>query len=146
MNIIKCTVLILVPIVMSAQTNDFDWLVGKWKMDSKKAEVYEEWQMDGKRLKGEGYNIQDGKKHISETLFLENFAGQWAYIAMPKGQTITLFALTHSEENKYIFVNKEHDFPQRIIYHFDGDKIIHISVEADKDNEIKKLEFRLIKE
>ena len=137
--------LLAVPFIIKAQTTDFDWLIGKWKMDSKKAEVYEEWQKDGDRLKGEGYRIQNGQKNVSETLFLENFAGQWAYIAMPKGQTITLFALVQSEKNKFFFENKEHDFPQSIIYSYDGKATIHVSVEADKNGETRKFEFTLTK-
>jgi len=137
--------IIIIPFIINAQNTDFDWLLGKWKMDSNKAAVYEEWHKDGQRLKGAGYKIQDGQKQISETLFLENFAGQWAYIAMPKGQTIALFALLSSADKKFVFENKEHDFPQRIIYHFDGDKTINVSVEADKDDQTKKFGFVLIK-
>lgn len=145
MNIKVVLFLISIAFIVSAQNNNFNWLIGKWKMDSQKTEVYEEWQRDGNRIKGESYKINDGQKQISETLFLENFSGQWAYIALPKGQTIALFALVESKDDKYIFENKEHDFPQRIIYHFDGDKTINVSVEADNDGENKKFGFSLIK-
>lgn len=136
---------LVLPFIINAQTVDFNWLVGKWKMDSDKAEVYEEWQKDGDRFMGEGYRIKNGNKIITEKLFIENFDGQWAYIAMPKGQTITLFALYDTHYGVYTFVNWEHDFPQRIIYTYDGKKTIHVSVEADNDGETKKFEFTLIK-
>ena len=72
-------------------------------------------------------------KYIFETLYLENFNDQWAYIAVPKKQNITLFALVSTEKNNYIFENREHDFPQRLVYKFDGDKTLHVSVEGIDD-------------
>ena len=135
----------IIPFVLKSQSADFNWLIGTWKVDSDKSEKYEVWQMDGMRLKGEGYSIKDGQKHVFETLFLENFAGQWAYIALPAKQQITLFALTQVENRRYIFENKEHDFPQRIIYHYDGDRKIKVSVEADNDGKTKKFELTFLK-
>jgi len=133
MNVKVISFVILVPLMLIGQRANFDWLTGKWKVDSSKSEKYEEWHVDGKRLKGEGYTIKDGQKHVFETLFIENFAGQWAYIALPKGQQITLFALVSQDKNTYIFENKEHDFPGRIIYAFDGEKAIHVSVQDGND-------------
>ena len=134
-------ILLLIPVFNYAQTGDFNWLPGKWQVESAKGTMFEEWQMDGQRLKGEGYTVKDGQKKLNETLFLENFDGQWAYIALPKGQIITLFRLIQADNNSYIFENKEHDFPQRIYYNFDGQKTIHVTVEGND----KKFELSLVK-
>ena len=136
---------IFIPFILSAQTIDFEWLVGTWKLESGKVESYEEWKKDGHRLKGESYRIHDGQKHVNEVLFIERFADQWVYIAMPKGQTITLFASIHSKDNTYIFENKEHDFPKRIIYSFTGKDTINAAVEGNTNGENKRFEFKLIK-
>jgi hypothetical protein len=137
--------LFIIPFILKSQDTDFQWLVGKWKVDSDKSKKYEVWQMDGNRLKGEGYSVKEGQKNVFETLFLEDFGGQWAYIALPDKQQITLFALVHSENNRYVFENKEHDFPQRIIYNYDDSKHIHVSVEADHNGKTKKFELNLSK-
>ena len=134
-------ILLLIPVFNYAQTVDFNWLPGKWQVESAKGTMFEEWQMDGQRLKGEGYTVKDGQKKLNETLFLENFDGQWAYIALPKGQIITLFRLIQADNNSYIFENKEHDFPQLIYYNFDGQKTIHVTVEGND----KKFELSLVK-
>jgi len=137
--------LFFLPFIVKSQSTDFKWLTGTWKVDSDKSEKYEVWQMDGNRLKGEGYSIKEGHKQVFETLFLEEFAGQWAYIALPEGQKITLFALSSQDSNVYTFENYEHDFPQRIIYHYNGDRKIKVSVEADNDEKTKKFELVLLK-
>ncbi len=135
--------IIYIPVLINAQS--FDWLVGKWKMDTDKMEMYEEWKKDNDRLIGESYMIQTGQKKITENLFVQNFAGQWAYIALPKGQAITLFALTEAENNKFVFENKEHDFPQKIIYKYNGDKTIIVSISGEKDGKVKSTSLKLIK-
>jgi len=89
--------IMLIPLSVYAQTDNFNWLVGKWKLESDRVELYEEWKTDGEhRLKGESYVMQDGQKQVNEILFVEKFDGQWAYIALPEGQSITLFALVQS--------------------------------------------------
>ena len=129
MSFIKIALFIIIlNSFIHAQNIDFNWLIGTWKMQSEKAEIFEEWQQDLGRLKGEGYSIKDGNKKLSETLFLEKFADQWAFIALPRTQPMALFALTTSKSNRFVFENKEHDFPQRIIYAYDGESVIDVTV------------------
>lgn len=136
----------LIPLNVCAQTDDFNWLVGKWKLESDRVELYEEWKTDGKhRLKGESYVMRDDQKQVSEILFLEKFDDQWAYIALPEGQSIALFALVNSENNEFVFENKEHDFPQRIIYRLINQGEISASVEGEKNGELKTMNFKFTK-
>lgn len=136
----------LIPLNVCAQAVDFNWLVGKWKLESDRVELYEEWKTDGEhRLKGESYVMRDGQKQVSEILFVEKFDDQWAYIALPEGQSITLFALVQSENNEFVFENKEHDFPQRIIYRLVNEGEISATVEGNKDGEPKTLNFKFAK-
>jgi hypothetical protein len=130
-----------IPFFLNTQNISFDWLIGKWKLQSDKSESYEEWRMDGKRLSGESYSIQNGIKEINEKLFLEKFDKQWAYIAIPGGQAITLFALSKTEDSTFVFENPEHDFPQRIIYAYDGKNTINASIEGEKNGAFKRITF-----
>ena len=109
---------------------------GKWKMISEKTEYYEEWKMvDSTELAGKGYSIETGVVTESETVYLKKFENTWAYVAIPKNQAITLFALNDFTQNKFIFENKEHDFPQRIIYEFKNDGTLTAIVEGKLDGE-----------
>ena len=112
---------------------------GKWKMDFDKAEVYEKWELVNEtELAGKSYSIKDEVQIISENLYIKKFAGQWAYIAVPEGQNITLFALVEYSTKKFVFENKEHDFPQRIIYEFHKDGKLTAAIDGEVDGEIKR--------
>ncbi len=114
------TLLILFAVSTFAQDESILKLFpGKWKMISDKTEYYEEWKMvDSTELVGKGYSIEAGVVTESETIYLKKFGDTWAYVAIPQNQAITLFALNDFTQNKFIFENKEHDFPRRIIYDF----------------------------
>jgi len=115
---------------------------GKWQMDVENVEVYEEWQIvNENELVGISYNIKDGVKEISENLYLKKFADQWAYVAVPKNQNIALFALIEHSPKKFIFENKEHDFPQNISYEFHKDGRMTAAIQGEVNGEIKRKEF-----
>ena len=73
-----------------------------------------------------------GKDNVP-TQPLDWMAGHWCtdsggtcvqnYIAQPGGQPPTHFARTDGGENWVRFENPEHDFPQRIEYRRDGDRL-----------------------
>jgi hypothetical protein len=119
---------------------------GEWKMNSDKIEYYEEWKIaDEHELTGVGFNIEEEDTVLSEELYLKKFVEQWAYVAIPVNQTITLFALTEYSESKFIFENKEHDYPQRIIYEFTADGKLNAATEGMIDGELMRREFNFIR-
>lgn len=118
---------------------------GKWKMEIENAEVYEEWEMLSEtELVGKSYNIKNEVQIISENLYFKKFADQWTYVAVPEGQSIALFALIEYSPKKFVFENKEHDFPQRIIYEFHKDGKLTAAIEGDVNGELKRKEFSFI--
>jgi hypothetical protein len=119
---------------------------GIWKMNSDKIEYYEEWKIVNEYdLTGIGFSIEKGDTVLSEELYVQKFAEQWAYIAIPVNQAITLFALTEYSESKFIFENKEHDYPQRIIYEFTVDGQLNAATEGIIEGELMRREFNFIK-
>jgi hypothetical protein len=124
---------------------------GKWKMTVEEADIYfgksdifEEWEsINDNELVGMSYNINlsTDKKYISENLFLKKFGDQWAYIAAPVKQTITLFVLSEYSENKFIFENKEHDFPRKIIYDFKSEDELIATLEGLVSGKLELVEF-----
>jgi len=119
---------------------------GKWKMISDKIEYYEEWKViNDSELTGIGFSIEEGDTIISEKLYLKKFADTWAYVALPVNQTITLFALTEYSESKFVFENKEHDYPQRIIYEFTADGKLNAAIEGMLDGELMRRDFSFIR-
>jgi len=115
---------------------------GKRIMETDKAEIYEEWIVSSQtELIGKSFSIQAGNEHVSEILYFKKFGEQWAYVAVPEGQSITLFALVEYTPKKFIFENKEHDFPKRIIYEFHKDGKLTAAIEGDVNGEMKRKEF-----
>ncbi len=119
---------------------------GKWKMNSDKLEYYEEWKLiNDSEIIGIGFSIEEGDTVLSENLYLKKFEATWAYIALPINQTITLFALTEFSESKFIFENKEHDYPQRIIYEFTADGKLNAAIEGMIDGELMRRDFGFVR-
>jgi hypothetical protein len=115
---------------------------GKWQMETDRAEIFEEWIVSGEtELTGKSFSIEAGDEYVSEILYLKKFGEQWAYVAVPEGQSITLFALVEYTPKKFIFENKEHDFPQRIIYEFHKDGKLTAAIEGTVNGENKRKEF-----
>ena len=73
-KIIISMFVVFIPAITFSQDEDFEWLIGKWRMDSKKSESYEEWQKMDDRISGQSYKINNGQKVITENLFIEKFA------------------------------------------------------------------------
>ncbi len=118
---------------------------GKWKMDIENAEVYEEWELlSENELVGKSYNIKDGIKIISENLYLKKFADLWAYVAVPENQNMALFSIVEYSSKKFTFENKEHDFPQRIIYEFHKGRKLTAAIEGNVNGEFKRTEFSFV--
>ena len=119
---------------------------GTWKMISDKIEYYEEWRLiNGSELIGIGFSIEEGDTVLSEELYLKKFSEQWAYVALPVSQTITLFALSEYSANKFIFENKEHDYPQKIIYEFTADGKLNAATEGIIEGQLMKRDFNFIR-
>jgi len=119
---------------------------GTWKMISDKLEYYEEWRLiNGSELIGIGFNIEEGDTVLSEELYVKKFADTWVYVALHVNQTITLFALTEYTESKFIFENKEHDYPHKIIYEFTADGKLNAATEGIIDGELMRRDFSFIR-
>ena len=70
----------LVPSVSSAaELDELDWIVGKWKRESRRGEVHESWQrLSDRTVEGDSWIVSssDGTKHALESLLLVEMAGE----------------------------------------------------------------------
>lgn len=123
--------------------NDFDFLIGKWETDFGKFKYYEEWEKENDKYIGQGFRVKEGKQFDGEKLVLINIYGYISYIATVGNQQPILFALIESENNKYVFENKEHDFPQRVIYNLINENSITVFVEGEMNGKLEKDEYNL---
>lgn len=134
--------LLLVTVTIAQDESILSLFPGKWKMDVDESEVFEFWEIvSDTELFGSSYILENGEKYISENMYLKKFADQWAYVAIPEDQTMTLFVLVDYSSKKFVFENLEHDFPQRIIYEFHKDGKMTAAIEDSENSENKRMEF-----
>ena len=139
------TILILVSCQTTNQPEHhafFEKMIGEWKLKDKP--VIEKWRyVDGQFL-ASVFVISGADKKITEEIRIVENADGVFYEAnvedQNKGEPV-LFKMILSDENKIIFENKEHDFPQRITYELiDKNHLIAI-IEGILDGVLKSIDF-----
>ena len=122
----------------SSSVDDVEWIVGCWKSTNSKYEAREHWMPpNGKMMVGMSHTVSKNMTVGYEYLRIEEQDGKLVYIANPSGQEEAPFYQAEITDKKMVFVNPDHDFPQRITYYLLNDGSIHARVEAEKDGELK---------
>jgi len=138
--IIGCLILCQLRVFAQESVN-FRWLEGTWKSESNQGYVYEQWIKAGTNK----WECRGGEVYKKDTVFkefitLQKIHNYWVYIPVLGKQDPVLFTMRELESNLYIFENKEHEFPQRIIYEYLDATTFKTSVEGVvKDKEMKEV-------
>ncbi|KAB2872382.1 MAG: hypothetical protein F9K37_00415 [Bacteroidales bacterium] len=134
---------------LNAQTDDFSqfqWLIGNWKGTQGDGVFYETWtKINENTLEGKGFHVVKTDTLFREQLQLHKVGKYWIYIASIENSYPVLFTLINSDDEKWIFVNYEHDFPQRIVYTKREDGKLHARVEGEMEGVQMKEEYLLEK-
>lgn len=124
---------------------DLDILVGKWEDISKQNAQFEEWQWDDDGgLVGQGFVMAESDTVFIENLTIREIKGQLTYVARVSNQNENVpvhFKLFADEGNRLIFENRQHDFPQRIIYEVVSDDEMTAYIEGFEDGSFRQIEF-----
>ena len=112
---------------VQAPQPDLDWLAGYWLSCEDGRDVAETWseRRGGVLL---GSSITTGRQAFSwEQMRIETgIPGpeDISFVALPRGADApTAFRLVRAGEREAVFENPGHDFPQRVIYRRDGDRL-----------------------
>jgi hypothetical protein len=128
---------------------DLNWLVGQWQGQVNETAYYENWTQSGPdTLEGNASTVdRSGKTTFSETLRIEKIGSHIVYIASVNNQPPVLFTLVgvtgENNRSRWVFENREHDFPQRIIYTKEGPDSLAARVEGLQNGKEEKEEFHL---
>ena len=113
-------VLLTTSLTTEAQQNDieqFNWLNGLWQGTSGEGKLEETWQKKSEYLlEGQGYYILNEDTVVREYMRFEKINQYWCFIAVINEKPPILFHLIENGPEKWVFENKEHDFPQRVVY------------------------------
>ncbi|MGD8779947.1 MAG: DUF6265 family protein [Ignavibacteria bacterium] len=131
---------------ISGQGKILNLIAGKWKLKTNSFEAYEEWKIkDNSEIVGISYSIEDGEQEKTEDIYIKRVGEFWVYIAVPQNQNPVLFHLTSFKDNRFVFENSEHDFPETIIYNFVDKTTIAVKIEGEINGESEKIEFTFVK-
>jgi len=94
------------------------WMSGCWASVEGEPGSGEQWTVPaGRSMLGMSRTVRDGATVAFEFLRItEDEDGTIVLVALPSGQQSTMFALVSQSDNEVVFENREHDFPQRVIY------------------------------
>ena len=118
-------VLSVIGIAASASAAGFPgFMTGSWSLSNDGVTVEEHWtDARGDLMLGVNRTIKPQGKASFEFLRIEQREGKLAYVAMPGGKSETVFPLKTLSDSRVTFENLNHDFPQRIIYWRDEDRL-----------------------
>ncbi|NQX82462.1 MAG: hypothetical protein HRT66_10775 [Flavobacteriaceae bacterium] len=107
--------------------NNFDWLLGKWKRNNEEQgkETFENWsKISDSKYTGIGYTMKDGDTIKQENISLIKSGNQWNLtVKVPEESQPIFFEMIDQKENSFVCKNDSIDFPNKIKYWKNKDKI-----------------------
>lgn len=117
-----CVMLMLAPAAAAAQ--DLTWMSGYWLSCSGGQEVSETWtDSRGAVMLGMSFTLRNGRPSWEFSRIGPSGSGL-SFFAQPSGQAPAEFRAVETGANRVVFENPQHDFPQRVIYRRDGNRLI----------------------
>ena len=130
--------------------NNFNWLVGTWKINNSKGFIIETWKKQNDSLYIGYSGFIKGKDTIPEEMVeLKKLGADWFYIPTTLNQNngnAIPFKLIFSKDKEFICENPAHDFPQRINYRLVKTATLFASIEGKSKGMYKKINYDYIKE
>ncbi|MDE5421487.1 DUF6265 family protein [Ancylomarina sp. DW003] len=112
---------------VTEKSENFDWLLGKWKRLNEKEgkETFENWEkIKETEYSGIGFTMQNGDTIKQERIRLTKTNGKWDLtVKVPEESESITFNGTSHNENEFTCENNEIDFPNKIKYWKNGQKI-----------------------
>lgn len=121
----------------------FNWLIGKWEAQTKEGKFFEYWSKTDCVLEAKGGELVKKDTVFKEYLTLTKIKDYWCYIPVVGKQQPIAFALKEWKNRIFIFENKEHDFPQQIIYEYIDKDHFNARVEGKMDGKPMKELYEL---
>ncbi len=148
--------LFLVSILISCQgskeniNNDlsqFKWLIGEWMDSTSDGKMVEIWnQIDDSSFVGSSIYMAGIDTIFYEEISLRMKNGKIFYIPSVQNQNDgepVYFAFTSEKNGEFIFENKEHDFPKKIVYTNPNKDSLVAYIEGPTTNGYKKEFFKM---
>jgi hypothetical protein len=127
---------------------DLGWIGGCWEMSipERNLQINEQWMKPaGGMMIGAGRTVKAGKTVDHEFLRIVEDVDGIFYVAKPTGnKEETRFKLIRASASEIVFENPTHDFPQRVMYKREGDKL-NARIEGIKDGKPRGIDFPYVR-
>ncbi|HEX8528180.1 DUF6265 family protein [Allosphingosinicella sp.] len=115
---------LLLAIALQAQAPDLDWLAGYWLSCEDGQDVADTWsERRGGIMLGTSITTGDDSFSWEQMRIEAGPDGALAFVAQLRGGAPTAFPLLRWSASEAVFENRAHDFPQRVIYRREGDRL-----------------------
>ncbi len=125
----------------------FNWLLGQWEAKEAETLFSETWQaLDDSTLTAFSFMLKGNDTLFSENITLAYRMGKIEYIPVfpgEKPEDAVRFVLIDSTQQVFVFENKSHDFPQRIVYKAISQDSVLAWIEGNEKGKFRKEEFKL---
>jgi hypothetical protein len=117
--------------------SELAWMSGAWARSNETTLMEEYWSAPAAgTMLGVHRDVFEGGRAFFEFLRIERRGEDIIYFAMPSNQPPAEFRLTELGEQRAVFENPKHDFPQKIIYERKGDTLT-ATVEGIANGELR---------
>ena len=118
------------------------WMEGRWVGETGGVSMEERWTGPlGGTLLGVHADVKAGRLVSWEFLRIDSTDEGAFYFASPRSAPPTPFRLIELGEKRVVFENKQHDFPQRILYWLDADGALRARIEGARDGKVLSEEW-----
>jgi len=122
--------------------NRLGWLAGCWQQEKSGRVTQEQWMAPlGGTMLGVGRIVSGGRTVEYEYLHIEEKDGALVYTAHPSGQPSDSFRQIEITDDKIVFANPEHDFPQRIRYTRVGPDSLLAQIEGERNGATRVIDY-----
>jgi hypothetical protein len=107
------------------------WLAGTWQGEKDGVEMEEYWtDPRGGALLGLHRDVKGGRLVSFEFMRIQKTDAGLVYFASPGSKPPVPFTLVEQADKRVVFENRQHDFPQRILYWLDTQGALHARIEG----------------
>lgn len=129
-----------------ASLGDLDWLTGCWEGRQGDAILEEIWSKPGGgSMLGLSRTVKESRTTSFEFMQFREEKGSLVFLPQPQGGTRVPFPLKDSFAGRLTFENKEHDFPQRVIYEQKGKGLLLAAIEGTYKGKEEREEYQMRK-
>ena len=126
--LIACSVSAQVESSPTQKLKKMEWLLGNWNRTNTKPDrtAHEHWEKKSDtEWAGVGVNMRGSDTVFVEKLKIVIEKGKLFYVAdVPENKKLVYFEITSVKSNGFVCENPQHDFPKKIEYQLEGDKLL----------------------